>query len=387
VREQPRAFISHSSKDLPFARRLGERLRSQGIEVWLDDLQLKVGDTLTETIARAVGQHDFLIVVLSKASLASAWVRKEVRMATPGEARGRVARLVPILLERPAANRLPKSLRDTKYVDFSDYKTFEVGLAELLDLMADDRSTSRPRKRIEGIEFIHGDQLTAALKNNIERILTEYEAYIHRLGFRSKNGAFEISFENSKNFISYYDPIYDRIVTNIDYAGEEDYLRRDYTHHVLATTRLDLWNRASVKMDLGGIESGLAAYFPCSFKGRHLFGDGAAHLAGQSVPLFDLTNTRQTSEIKNTTESIATAGLEVWGGMFWRLRTELGSRIADRLLWRAWSAMRGEVKRFDLEFIRCLVKFDGDTYKGRHVRQITGVFAERGIGTITGHVR
>jgi hypothetical protein len=130
---------------------------------------------------------------------------------------------------------------------------------------------------------------------------------------------------------------------------------------------------------LAGIESGLAAYFPCSFKGSHLFGDGAAHLAGQSVPFFDLTNTRQTHEIEKNSESVATAGLEVWGGAFWRLRAELGSSIADRLLWRAWSATHAGARRFDLEFMRCLSRLDAAGYKGRHTRQLREVFAERGI--------
>jgi hypothetical protein len=206
MRGRPRAFISHSSKDLPFARRLEGRLRAQGIDVWLDDLQLKAGDVLTGTIARAVERHDFLIVVLSKASLASGWVRKEMRMATIRRPGGLGARLVPLLLERPAASRLPQSLRDTKYVDFSDHRTFESGLAQLLDLMDDGTPAAKGHRKLERIEFIHGDQLTAALKRNIERILIKYQAYTHRLGYRSKNGAFEMSFDTTTEFISYYDP-------------------------------------------------------------------------------------------------------------------------------------------------------------------------------------
>jgi hypothetical protein len=303
-----------------------------------------------------------------------------MRMAGPRKPGGRGARVVPVLLQRPAAARLPRSLRGTKYVDFSDHKTFEIGLAQLLDLMDDGTLGIERRMKLERIEFIHGDQLTAALKRNIERILINYQAYTHRFGFRSRNGAFEMSFDTTTEFISYYDQVYDRIVTNIDYAGEEDYLRRDYTHHALATARADLWNRLNVSWELAGIESGLAAYFPCSFKGSHLFGDGAAHLAGESVAFFDLTNTRQAREIEKNGDSVATVGLEVWGGAFWRLRAELGSGVADRLLWRAWSITRSTVRRFDLEFIRCLSSLDAEAHKGRHTRRLNEVFAERGIG-------
>jgi hypothetical protein len=378
VRARPRAFVSHSSKDLPFARRLAERLRAYGIDVWLDDLQLKVGALLTETIAGAVRQHDFLIVVVSKASRLSPWVRKEIQMAAARTRRRGGACLVPVLLERPGGFRLPASLRDTKYVDFSDHKTFEIGLAELLDLL-DEGLPARRARGIERIEFIGGDQLNAALKRNIERILFKYQAYTRRLGYRSKNRAFEIEFDSTTELISSYDVTYDRIVTNIQYAGEEDYLRRDYTHHALAMARTDLWNRAGTNWNLAAVESGLAAYFPCSFKGNHLFGSGAAHLTGQREPFFDLTNNRHGSEIANTTESVATDGLEVWGGAFWRLRAELGANIADRLLWHAWLAVRPRARALDREFIRSLMRVDAQRHERRYARHIKEVFAERGL--------
>lgn len=379
VRERPSAFISHSSLDLPFARRLADRLQGQGVDVWLDDMQLKAGDALTTAISLAVEQHDFVIVILSKASLASDWVRKEMKLATKRASRTPLARLVPVLLERKAAARLPRMLRDTKYVDFSDQKTFETGLAQLLDLMGRGSPAVGRRSHLERIEFIRSERLSAALRRNIERILIDYQAYVKRIGFRSRFGAFEIAFEQTKDFISYYDPQYDRIVTNDEYAGEEDYLRRDYTHHALSTARTDLWTRAQRDWTLGAIESGLAAYFPCSFKGNHLFGDGAAHIAGGTVPLFDLTNVREFAEVKKTSDSIATTGLEVWAGAFWELRAQAGVRITDRLLWRAWSMANTNVRRSDVEFLRCLLALDREAHKGRHATLIRDVFRARGL--------
>ncbi len=200
VRERPSAFISHSSLDLPFARRLADRLQGQGVDVWLDDMQLKAGDALTTAISLALEQHDFVIVILSKASLASDWVRKEMKLATKRASRTPLARLVPVLLERKAAARLPRMLRDTKYVDFSDQKTFEIGLAQLLDLMGRGSTAVGRRSHLERIEFIRSEQLSAALRRNIERILIDYQAYLKRIGFRSRFGAFEIAFERDQGF-------------------------------------------------------------------------------------------------------------------------------------------------------------------------------------------
>jgi len=379
IRKRPSAFISHSSLDMPFVRRLGDRLQGQGIDVWLDDVQLKAGDVLTATISLALEQHDFVIVVLSKASLASAWVRKEMMLAVKRSSRKHLATLVPVLLERKAANRLPRMLRDTKYVDFSDHRMFEVGLAQLLDLMGPDLPVIGHRSHVERIKFIDGGQMSAALRRNIERMLIAYQAYLHRIGFRSTYDAFEMSFEQTNEFISYYDPQYDRIVTNEAYAGEEDYLRRDYTHHALSTARKDLWARAQADWTVAAIESGLAAYFPCSFKGSHLFGDGAAHIDGETVPFFDLTNTRGFAEIKKNNDSIATTGLEVWGGAFWELRSQVGARIADRLLWRAWSVLSTKTRRSDVDFLQCLLELDHEVHVGRHAIRIADIFSERGL--------
>ena len=379
VRERPSVFISHSSRDLPFARRLGDRLQGRGVDVWLDDWQLKPGDALTTAISLAVEQHDFVIVILSRASLASDWVGKEMKLATKRASRKALARLVPVLLERKAAARLPRILRDTKYVDFSVQKKFEVGLAELLNVVGPGSTAVGPRSHLERIEFIQSERLAAPVRRNIERILIDYQAYLKGIGFRSRFGAFEIAFERTKDFISYYDPQYDRIVTNDEYAGEEDYLRRDYTHHALSTARGDLWTRAQRDWTLAAIESGLAAYFPCSFKGNHLFGDGAAHIAGGTAPFFDLTNTRGFGEIKGNSYSVATTGLEVWAGAFWELRAQAGVRIADRLLWRAWSMLKTNVRRSDADFLRCLLALDREAHKGRHAALISGVFRARGL--------
>jgi TIR domain len=376
---RPSAFISHSSRDLPFVRRLAERLRGQGIEVWLDDMQLKVGDTLTETIALALKQHDFVVVVFSRASLASAWVRKEVAMAARHSSRSRVAKIVPLLLERRAAGKLPTNLRDTKYVDFSDPRRFEEGLAQLVDLMIRDSPAAARRRSLERIEFIGGESVSAALRTNIVRMFEDYQVYIRRLGFRSKFGAFDVAFASDESMISSYDPQYDRIITNAAYAGEEDYLRRDYTHHALFTTRPDLSGRLGADWTLAAIESGLAAYFPCSFKGHPLFGDSAARIAGQTTPLFDLTNVRRFAEVKNDAESVATDGLEVWGGLFWQLRAQLGALKTDALLWRAWTELNIRARRSDDEFLCALVRLDSALHATKHAAAIRDIFVERGV--------
>ena len=45
-----KVFLSHSSKDKQFVRRLTKDLEEAGIEIWLDEKELLVGDELNKSI-------------------------------------------------------------------------------------------------------------------------------------------------------------------------------------------------------------------------------------------------------------------------------------------------------------------------------------------------
>jgi TIR domain/Pentapeptide repeats (9 copies) len=74
-------FISYSSKDADFVKYLKERLRGELISAWLDFDNIVHSGQLTEQIKIAVSKHDKLLIVLSKSSLESDWVKKEIKEA------------------------------------------------------------------------------------------------------------------------------------------------------------------------------------------------------------------------------------------------------------------------------------------------------------------
>ena len=61
-------------------------------------------------------------------------------------------------------------------------------------------------------------------------------------------------------------------------------------------------------------------------------------------------------------DSVGTTGLEVWAGAFWELRAQAGVRIADRLLWRAWSILNTNGRRSDADFLRRLLALDREAH-------------------------
>jgi len=127
------AFLSHSSKDKQFVRKLAADLTENGIDVWFDEQKILVGDSITEKIGQGLAQSDFFVIALSENSVNSAWVRKELSDAVIQEIEKKAVTVLPIKLDDCA---IPELLRDKKYADFS--KSYKVGLQELIQAMKQD---------------------------------------------------------------------------------------------------------------------------------------------------------------------------------------------------------------------------------------------------------
>lgn len=91
-------FLSHSSKDKALVRPLTERLRVDGLRVWLDEWQIKPGDSILAKIEEGLEQSRLLVFCMS-ATLFMAGVGAQSRMwrcwlvsAKAGDARQVAAR-------------------------------------------------------------------------------------------------------------------------------------------------------------------------------------------------------------------------------------------------------------------------------------------------------
>ena len=116
--DQPRIFLSHASPDKGVVRQFAEDLHDAGTRPWLDEAEINVGDSFRETIASALKASDVVLIFLSKASAASAWVQHEVALFV-GQDEGR--RVIPVVLDeagRELASRLPAT-QGLLYVDAS----------------------------------------------------------------------------------------------------------------------------------------------------------------------------------------------------------------------------------------------------------------------------
>jgi len=92
-------FISYSTKDKTFAERLYADLQSRGVRCWLAEKDLAVGAKIRVALDDAIREHEKVLLLLSRNSVASAWVEKEVETALEHErSEGRTV-LLPVMLD------------------------------------------------------------------------------------------------------------------------------------------------------------------------------------------------------------------------------------------------------------------------------------------------
>jgi len=123
-------FISHSWSDKPLARRIAETLRNFAIPVWLDEAEIKLGDSLIEKIRAGIDSVDYVLALLSKEAVASEWVKRELDIAMNQEIEGKKVKVLPILA---GPCTLPGFLKGKLYADMSSSKKFKASLTLLLD--------------------------------------------------------------------------------------------------------------------------------------------------------------------------------------------------------------------------------------------------------------
>ena len=137
--KKPRLFLSHSWKDKFFVNKLAEQLAARGVEVWVDSAELKVGDSLFQSVSKAIADNDHFAIILSHNSVSSNWVQRELQLAMNLVLEKKNRRILPILIERC---EIPLFLRDLLYADFTDPGNFDSALVRVLGALGIEVKTS-----------------------------------------------------------------------------------------------------------------------------------------------------------------------------------------------------------------------------------------------------
>lgn len=119
-------FVSHASEDKEsLVRPLAIALAQHGFKVWYDEFELKVGDSLSTSIANGLANSSYGIVVLSQAFFSKNWPQYELEGLTARQMVGKKV-ILPIWhgITRDEILRYSPSLADKLAID-SETKTIQ----------------------------------------------------------------------------------------------------------------------------------------------------------------------------------------------------------------------------------------------------------------------
>lgn len=74
-------FLSHSSKDRMRVAALADTLRNHGVPVWYSATSIRSAQQWQDEIGKALRRCDWFLVLLTKESVTSKWVKRELAFA------------------------------------------------------------------------------------------------------------------------------------------------------------------------------------------------------------------------------------------------------------------------------------------------------------------
>jgi predicted nucleotide-binding protein len=104
-------FISHSNADSEWAKSFADALRQHGIRVWLDQFQIKAGESIVDALEAGLRESDVLVALIDPKTSFRPNLYFEL-----GAAIGMGKRVVPIIPPGLDNSKLPLKLRVRRYL-------------------------------------------------------------------------------------------------------------------------------------------------------------------------------------------------------------------------------------------------------------------------------
>jgi len=139
-KSSPDIFISHSSKDIIIATQIATDLNFCGVDVWLDQWELQIGQSLTEGIARAMDEAKFITILISENYNKTVWTKTEYKKALSREQQeGRVV-MLPLIVGEAI---IPDFIEDKIYLDLrQDYYSGLTKITGMIHSLSEFRISS-----------------------------------------------------------------------------------------------------------------------------------------------------------------------------------------------------------------------------------------------------
>lgn len=199
----PVAFISYSAKDIDLARALADALRARSVDVWIDEEQIRLGDSVPGRIQEGLKRSAVLLVLVTEQFLASSWCRAEYEPLLVKEIDSGVTSVIPVRLDEA---ELPPLLSAKRYVDLragfegqalNELATTVLGgrsvahvnrliprsssyEASALSMIVSGTLEQFPVPALHDAQLVHGQRLID-LYRTVERLIERYQALFDEL--------------------------------------------------------------------------------------------------------------------------------------------------------------------------------------------------------------
>ena len=107
-------FISYSSKNAEYANAVSERLKSEGIECWIDTNNIRTATNFAQEIIDGLNEAKVVVLIYSKDSDQSKYVYREIETAFDSN-----KHIVPLKIDDTFPEELEFFLRGTQWLDAS----------------------------------------------------------------------------------------------------------------------------------------------------------------------------------------------------------------------------------------------------------------------------
>jgi hypothetical protein len=142
-------FISYATPDQQFAERIYADLQVNGVRCWYAPQDLKIGQKFYDRIDESIHLHDRVLLILSRHSIKSSWVQREVTAAMEREDREKRQVLFPIQIDEAVTLSSKSWAADIRrqylvgnFTSWKDHHSYQKSFARVLrDLRTDSTSS------------------------------------------------------------------------------------------------------------------------------------------------------------------------------------------------------------------------------------------------------
>lgn len=126
----PKVFVCHASEDKErFVLDFAIKLRSKGIDAWVDRWEIYPGDSLVDKIfEEGINNAQAVIIILSKDSVGKPWVREELNASMIKKIQGS-SKLIPVVIDDC---QIPECLISTIWEKIKDLKNYDAELDRIV---------------------------------------------------------------------------------------------------------------------------------------------------------------------------------------------------------------------------------------------------------------